>query len=191
MALTRTVSKAGIVSLSDLKRHLGVTDDWHDRDIEDMQTAALNVLRRWTGREIEQASYLLTAAEFPWVSCAFELPYPPTIAIQSVQYYDTAGVLQTISDYQLERPLDLPVILFPPINGTWPVVQQGRIDAVRISFTAGYTTPAPEAVHFVKLLVRHWYDNPAAVLTGTISKEVEFSLRSLANSLGLGFYADV
>lgn len=174
-----------------MKRHLGVTDDWHDLDIDSMQAAAINVLRRWTGREIEQASYVLTASEFPGCSLAFELPYPPTIAIQSVQYYDTDGVLQTISDYQLERPHELPAIVFPPINEAWPVVQQGRIDAVRIAFTAGYTTPAPEAVHFVKLLVRHWYDNPSAVLTGTISKEVEFSLRSLANSLGLGFYADV
>ena len=191
MGLVRTVTKAGIASLSDLKRHLGVTDDWHDRDIEDMQAAALNVLRRWTGREIEQASYVLTASDFPESSRAFELPYPPTIAIQSLQYYDVDGVLQTISDYQLERPSDLPVILFPAVNGYWPVVQPGRIDAVRIAFTAGYTTPAPEAVHFVKLLVRHWYDNPSAVLTGTISKEVEFSLRSLANSLGLGFYADL
>ena len=45
--------------------------------------------------------------------------------------------------------------------------------------------------HAIKLLIRHWYDNPSAVIVGSISKEVEFAADALIRSLGTGFYADV
>lgn len=38
----------------------------------------------------------------------------------------------------------------------------------------------------VKLLINHWYSNREGVVIGTISKEMEFSLRSIIQQLQLG-----
>lgn len=176
------------ISSGDLKRALGVTGDEHDRDIEELQQAAVNVFRRWTGREPVSTQYRLSLACWP-----NRIPLPPLQSIESVSYYDVDGVDQTLNaaDYQLVTSDISEAEFFPAPNAELPGVQQGRVNAVRIEFTAGDAEPLPEVKQFIKLLVRHWYDNPSAVVTGTISKEIELSLRSIASSLHTGYYADV
>ena len=195
MQLKRTLlPTSSPISLADAKRHLGVTDDLHDRDILALVQAAANTLRRWTGRELLATTYELTFRRFPaGVSEGFELPFPPLVSITSIQYYDAAGVLQTYSGAQIELSEVVPAILWPARNTSWPDVQSDRTDAVKITYVAGYASPEvlpAEVGQFIRLLIRHWYDNPSAVTTGS-TKEVELSLRLIANSLGTGFYADV
>jgi uncharacterized phiE125 gp8 family phage protein len=77
---------------------------------------------------------------------------------------------------------------------SWPT-HKTALDAVQVEFTAGYgdtadTVPAT-ARQVVKLLLSHWYENREGVLTGTISKPLEFAISSLARSLGTGFVAGV
>lgn len=197
----RTAPKKTIVSLAEAKRHLGVADNTHDIDIERMIRAATEVLTRSTGRAFLTTEYRLRLAGFcaigGFASFPIELPFPPLISIDSITYYDSAGDQQTFSDYQLENDGDMPARLFPARDSglQWPVVQSDRVDAVTIDYTAGYgdsdDAVPPTAQQWVLLAIRHWYDNPAAVITGTISKEVEFSLRSLRASLGIGYYANV
>lgn len=185
-----TTTRIPALSLSDAKRSLGVTGNDNDTYIEDLVTAATNILRRWTGRELTTAQYRLSLGCFPW---RIELPFPPLASVESVKYYDPDGVDQTLAEeaYQLVTSDTVPALLVPAPGTAWPSVQVDRVAAVRIEYTAGTATAPPEARQFIRMLTRHWYDNPSGVVTGTISKEVEFALRSLAASLGTGFYADV
>jgi hypothetical protein len=42
--------------------------------------------------------------------------------------------------------------------------------------------------HAILMLVAHWYDRRESVLTGSISKEVEFGVKSLLDSCRWGAY---
>lgn len=66
------------------------------------------------------------------------LPRPPLQSVTSVQYVDTAGVLQTISssDYLVDTDTELGR-LFPAYGTYWPVTRP-QANAVRIVYVAGY-----------------------------------------------------
>jgi hypothetical protein len=47
----------------------------------------------------------------------------------------------------------------------------------------------PAAIrHAILMLVGHWYEARSSVLTGTISKEIEFGVKSLLDSQRWGSY---
>lgn len=182
------------VSLAQVKRHLGVAYSERDRDIEQMIRAAANYLGKLCKRTWLTTDYLLTLEEF---TQTIEIPSPPLQLLTSIQYYSSAGVLTqlTSSSWQVLSGDGLPAIVKPAPNTTWPGTEYDRWNAVQIRFRAGYGDTAdylpPEFSQAALLMLRHWYDNPSAVITGTISKELELSFRSLARSLGTGHYADV
>lgn len=193
---TITPATATPVSLGDARRHLGLTGQEHDRDVERLLIAAGNLLEKRTGRALLNTVYRLTLPGFPSSSCGIELPRPPLVSIDAFTYFDEDNAEQSLdaSDYQRDDRDEVPTWLYPAVNETWPATISGRVDAVKIEYTAGYgETPEdlpPEAVQFCLLIARHWFDNPSAVTTGTITKEVELAADSLARSLGTGFYAD-
>ncbi|NDB18915.1 MAG: phage gp6-like head-tail connector protein [Actinobacteria bacterium] len=46
-----------------------------------------------------------------------------------------------------------------------------------------------QAVHAINMLIGHWYFNREAVLTGTISKEIELAVAALLSPLRWRQYA--
>jgi len=97
-------------------------------------------------RSLISTPWLLRLDAFP---DAIELRQPPIIAVQSVQYLDEDGVLQTLSPagYVLDNASE-PGYLVPAPDAAWPATQSGAINAVRVSYTAGYgvtgaSVPAP------------------------------------------------
>lgn len=194
MLITESVSDVLPVALATAKRHLGVTVDERDHEIETSIKAASGYLGTRTGRAWITTGYRLVLEEFPE---GIVLPRPPLIGVDVVQYYDTDSVLQTMDrdDWQVIIGGNLPATLRPAPGICWPTAEIDREDAVQIRYRAGYgETPEDMPAEFTQaclLLIRHWYDNPSAVITGSISKEVELSVASLVRSLGTGFYANV
>lgn len=185
--------KALSVGLNDVKRHLGVTSDERDLDIEALIAAAVAYIARRTGRTFGTTLYRLTLSYDELVHGSFDkivLAYPPVQAIALIEYEDEVGQTVELTDYQLVANDDMAYVL-PAAGARWPALQDENATAFRIEYMAGYTSLPDEAVLAVKLLVRHWYDNASAVVTGTISKEIELSLGSLCRSMGTGWYADV
>lgn len=184
--------------MDEVKRHLGIVSQHHDLDMLRMIDAATDLLQKSTGRQLITATYELTMDA--WCNDAglpypIELPRPPLASITSVAYFDEAGVSQVVdpADYQLVNSQDMPAKLYPSRNGlAWPVVQPDRVDAITITYVAGYGTedsvPA-EAKQWILLCVRHWFDNPSGVVVGQTTKEIEFAMRALRSSLGVGYYA--
>jgi uncharacterized phiE125 gp8 family phage protein len=65
------------------------------------------------------------------------LPVSPVTAVTTVKYYDSAGVLQTVSasDYYYSLYEEPTVIRF---KDTPPTVNDYKVEAVEVAFTAGY-----------------------------------------------------
>lgn len=69
------------------------------------------------------------------------LPSPPLLAVDSIQYTDPDGTLQTMAsaDYQVDK-LTEPARLLPAYGKAWPSTR-AVLNAVKIQFRAGYVTP--------------------------------------------------
>jgi uncharacterized phiE125 gp8 family phage protein len=148
----------------------------------------LEMLIRTAGEWVEDVCHLvLITTEFDAVYESFpdgdlKIPAYPVASVISLQYFDEDGVSNTISNYQTQL-VQTPCFLRPAPNDEWPRTQENRIDAVKLNFTAGYGAgpdQIPQKVkHLMRLLVAHWFKNKEAVVTGTISKEIELAADNL------------
>lgn len=103
-------------------------------------------------------------------------------SVVSVKYKDAEG-----SEHTLVENVDYVYSTYGAVGriapvSSWPSSSLFPLDAVKVRFTCGYGDA--EAVPYkvkqaMYMLIGYWYDNRSAVLTGTISKEAEFSVKSL------------
>ena len=171
-----------VVELSDVKEHLNVEHTEDDFVIMRLRGAAERFIEKQTARQLAAATWDLFLDRFP--SGLIEIRKPPVTAVSEIEYTDENGVLQTLAGFQADT-LSEPARVFPAFDESWPSTRRVP-NAVRVRFTAGYSTQAAlpdEAKQVVLLLVGHWYANREGVLTGTISKPVEFAIEALRDSL--------
>jgi uncharacterized phiE125 gp8 family phage protein len=140
------------VTLAEALTQLRETGDGgaNDTYISSLITVARTTCEERTERTLITTPWSLKLDAFP---DTIELARPPLIAVQSLQYLDEAGALQTLdsADYVLDVQSE-PGYLVPAPEASWPAVQAGAIATVRVSYTAGYgptgaSVPAP---------LRHW-----------------------------------
>lgn len=117
------------------------------------------------------------------------LPRPPLQSVTSVAYIDTNGQQQTLdSSLYLVDSISEPARLSPAYGQVWPAAQ-AQINAVTITFVAGWTTGTmPNTVkHAMKLLVNHWYEHREAMATQEL-KTYPLAIQSLVGILSYGDY---
>lgn len=168
-----------IVTTAIAKTHLSVEHGEDDVLIDKMVSAATRYIERQTARQFGQATWKLFLDGFP--SGVIELRRCPVIAVTEVKYYDPDVQPQTIADFQLDAVSE-PARLAPAVGASWPQTSH-RLNSVEVTFTAGYTTIPEEARQCILLLIGHWYANREGVVTGTISKPIEFAIEALRDSL--------
>ncbi|MBX9580482.1 MAG: phage head-tail connector protein [Gemmataceae bacterium] len=156
---------APAVSLSDLKDHLRLTSNDEDGLVAFYAQAASQVFEAKTRRRLIQRQFRWEQPDFPGVEddLGIELPFGPVQAAGLVvQYYGTAGSLQTLAgtDYYLDATRLLPRVVLLPFR-TFPAVQDDRPNGVQVTFTAGYGPTyqsVPEGMRWaVMLLAAHMY----------------------------------
>lgn len=108
--------------------------------------AAAQDAQLYTGLAIGTQTLKYVADRFPSDAEWLELPYPPVTAITAVEYVDEAGDLVPWSASPQPWEESLPTGPNPrrarirPLSGTsWPTTQAQRMDAVQVTFTAGFT----------------------------------------------------
>lgn len=191
------------VSVTDAKAHLRVVDFTDDDDyIGALIDAATEWCENYCDRTFADKQYTVAFDDFH--GQRIELPRPPvrlhataSSATVTISYVDTGGTTQTLTwaqsgtqNFRLDRD-HVPSLVYPTYQATWPSV---RLDdkSVQITYLAGYGGAAyvpKQAVHAIKMLVGHWYANREAVLTGTISKDIEFAVAALLAPLRWRQYA--
>ena len=118
---------------------------------------------------------------------AIYLPRVPLQSVEYIKYFDGNGVIQDLDLTKLDIDLyNKPGrIALQPFQ-IWPFPQIGKVqDAVRIKFTAGFSTPKelfgtwPGVATAVLFLVSHWYMHPE-VVGQSPTGEVEYTLSELS-----------
>lgn len=171
------------VSLADAKVHLHYDADDQDDRISLLISAARGACEIETNRAICRQGLTLTMEEFPGSCEEIELPRSPLQSVQGITYYDCNGDLQTMaaSEYRVDISCE-PGLIMPARLACWPCVDEETPNAVSIVYVAGWLTeqsvPA-EIRQSVLLLVGHWFDNLAAVVTGTIATEIPYTVKML------------
>lgn len=173
LAPVRTVAPAEApVSLDEAKAHCRVDFDDDNALIAALISAAVGHLDGWAGvlgRALVTQTWRQDYACFN--PTGFRLPLGPAASITSIQYYDVAGIQQTLDaeNYLLVADSLGPIVL-PASSTSWPSTAR-RPDAVSVTYVAG--TPAADVPAPIKaailLLVGHWYANREAVAENTLA----------------------
>lgn len=146
------------VSLAEVRAqaHIDVVTD--DATLAGYIIAARQWIEHVTGRALAVQTFEMTLDAFPrWT---IHVPRAPVASITSITYIDTAGAVETVSDYLLDASRHVPIIT-PAYGKSWPS-SRGDAGNVKIRFVAGETQPPQPLRHAVTLLVSHWNENREA-----------------------------
>lgn len=173
MNLTRTVAPDMPVTLAEAKLHCRISHDAEDEYLGLLIGAAHTYCEHYCQRSFGEQTWLGKWWDFPK-----QLPLPPVISIESIQYYSDETLVE-FADYRFDP---IPARL----TGHFPIVDD-RPDAVQIEWIAG-----KEASENVKLacliMVAHWHRIREPVVTGTIVAQVPFSAHALLDREKWGAY---
>ena len=132
------------VSLAEAKLHLkeDLVDVTNDARISATLAAARQAVEHQMGRSIMLQTLRCTLDAFP---DAIQLDGPPVIDVTSVEYTDAAGATITLASgaYSLDNSSE-PGWLVPAYGTSWPATQ-ASVNAVRVTYRAGYSNSTVEA----------------------------------------------
>jgi uncharacterized phiE125 gp8 family phage protein len=165
-------------------------DSQHDTYIDALITAAREHYERRTHRALINRTLALTMDRFPASNVPLWLPWAPVSSLTSIVYTDADGNPQTWagSNYTLQKNME-PGRVVLAYSKLWP---SHRVQAagVTITYVAGYGAAASSvpanAIHAIKLLIRHWFEQRAAVNIGNIVNEIPLAYESLTESARVG-----
>jgi uncharacterized phiE125 gp8 family phage protein len=102
------------------------------------------------GRSLINQGWRLSLDAFP---DALRLDHPPTVSVESVKYFDTNNVQQTLdpADYMVDKITE-PGYIVPAAGKAWPDTFD-RIHAVEVNYTAGYGSTEADVPVNVQLYV--------------------------------------
>ena len=106
---------------------------------------------------------------------------PPVTGVTNIQYYDTNGVLQTLSPatYLLDLA-SKPARIVPVAGGYWPMTRF-QPSAVQVQYQSGDGNPPAAYVTAIKLLAAYWYQNREALIleNGIHAQEIPLGVKTL------------
>jgi uncharacterized phiE125 gp8 family phage protein len=159
--INTTPSTTTIVSVAEIKTHLGITTTAFDSKLTQLLEDATELVEREAATKFTVQVW--TQTQKCWSSSITLMVQPAASVV--VKYYDLDNVLQTLSStnyHFFEFPSDS--ILF---NLTDYPDLYDRPDAVQITISVG---AAPRlARQCVKLLVADWFYSPESTVVGTIA----------------------
>lgn len=184
------------ITLAEARMHLRLTTDSVDSPAEEthpedllvsaLVTAARQYAETYLQRALCDQQVEVVLDSFP--SNEIALPLSPIVEVLYLTYVDENGDSQTLdpSQYVLDNDQE-PGWLLPLIDTTWPTTY-GVINAVRIRYRAGYSSPddspndrpIPEVIkRAMLLLVGNWYENREATVIGTIATTLDLAVKEM------------
>ena len=152
------------VSLDAARRAARVSGSGLDAELTDKVRDYTDQAEHATGRALITQTWELTGDAFP---DAIKLPHPPIVNVTLVQFYDVAGVLQTLDpqDYTVDT-MSEPGWLLPAPGKTWPATA-ACVNAVVVQYVCGYggdysSVPAGIQGYIVGMVENDYFPNPNA-----------------------------
>jgi uncharacterized phiE125 gp8 family phage protein len=197
------------VSTQEVINHLRIAGpDTDNGVVSDIITTAREYVETVSRRAIPQQQWQLTMDAFPgrqvddyrpptWRYGIIRLPRAPLISIDLVEYVDPGQSTQPFvyttlasSQYQVDTNTE-PGRLAPAPFVVWPATNPLAVQAVRITFTAGYTVASlvPARLRLaVKLLCGHLYEHREATAEQRVER-IPLGLASFISSASTWEYA--
>jgi uncharacterized phiE125 gp8 family phage protein len=125
------------VTLAELKARIQLTSTADDAKLTGLITAAREFAERITNRCLAARQFVDYRDGFPFPSDDMQIPAPPLVSVDIVEYLDSTYTYQTwdASEYFVAEH-NVPAVLRPRIGKTYPCPVRSR-DSVRVTFTAG------------------------------------------------------
>lgn len=181
MALTLNTAPAEEpVTLIEAKSHLRVTSTDDDTLITTLITVAREMAETFTNRVLITQTWEWRRDAFvPWT---LEVPLAPLASVANIQYIDGNGDTQTLAstEYTVDANSE-PGRITPAYGKFWPVTRY-QINAVTITFVAGYgdaadvPTPIKQAI---LLIIGELYARREAAIAGAPIMEVPLGVKAL------------
>lgn len=174
------------ITLTEAKAALDITYTAKDTQITALIAAATTYLDAWSGVLGRALCEQTWRQDYDFFCSRLRLPLFPVISVASVKYTDVDNVEQTIasSNYTVQTD-ELGTYVQFVYNYSFPTPKQFMPAPVRVQYVAGDATvtgawSGPEAIkHAICLLVRHWFDNPSAVIVGTNAEKMPHAVDAL------------
>ncbi len=153
-----------IVTTDEMKKHMRMEYDSEDALITSYIKSAQELLEIDLGRSLAEQTFELYFDSFPET---IFLRRPPVIQIEEIKYFDINGDEQTLTtdEYQFDQYARRPYIV-AAIDTTFPETQEGKINAVKVKYKAGYENAPNGIKQALKLIVSAWFENREETVTG-------------------------
>ncbi len=171
------------VTLEEAKAHLRLEGGADDAYVTALIQAARERAELFLRRALITQAFEYTLDGFP-TAPAIDLPRPPLQSVESIQYIDTAGNVQTLApeDYVVDTSSGEIGRVALAWNWFWPIAR-GSINSVVIKFTAGYgdsPEDVPQAIRQAILIeISNLYENREDVIVGQNISMLSLSERLL------------
>lgn len=194
MGLRRTVEPvAEAITIHAAKKQceIGASDSAHDAQLLTLIRGATRDVERATRRALVTQTWQLKLSRFP--SEAILLPRPPLQSVTSIQYVDSAGDAQTLSSSLYQVSDHQPAMVCPAFGQVWPETRPETLEAVTITYVAGYGTGSGSVpVEFQELIASLVHFRFTAgrgdIYSADIPKHIQWSLKSLRCGASYGLY---
>lgn len=190
-----TAPAAEAITLAEAKLACRVDSSDQDDFLDGLIKAARELIEGPDG-----AGIVLLASQWrmrlDWMPPEIWIPTGPIMSIDSVQYVDDGGTLQTLdaASYQW-RAGHFEARIRPAYNLSWPTVRR-VFDAVRVTFTAGYAGTADSPIDLelipsplktaMKMLISAWNETRES---GVVPAPMEGAFSELVNRYRVGRFA--
>jgi len=136
----------------------------HDALLQSMIDAAVDRLDGYSGIMGRCIINQTWRASFRYWKPIFQFPFPDVESVTSLKYYDADNQEQTVSSsFYQKLESDSASLLRMTDDFSEPTLYDDRLDAIQITFVAGFGAGAadvPPAVKVaIKMIVSHWYAN--------------------------------
>jgi uncharacterized phiE125 gp8 family phage protein len=154
--LTKLVDAAvDPVTVDEIKAHLRIDAATEDAYLASLITAARMEAENRLQRTLIETTWRMTLDSFP---DEIELRMPTILGVTEVRYVDAAGVEQVLApiNYVLDNIRE-PGWIVPAFGASWPETRD-QINAVRVTYTAGYLAAGTNAQSraAVPMPIRQW-----------------------------------
>lgn len=143
------------VSLTNVKNYLKIDYSTDDTLITSLIEAARDYTEAYLGSTLITTEYTYYTDKFSYI---MRIPLGPVQSIDSVKYYNTAGTLTTLSTDDYSASGDKRRIIVTDI----PTLEDDRLSAVQIAFTAGYSDTESSVPDIIKTaiyeMIAYWYE---------------------------------
>lgn len=184
MILKRTVEPTSEpVSLTEAKAHMRVDIGDDDTLISSLIKAAREYVEDASHRALMTQTWRLSLDQWP-SSDEILLPRPPLVSV-TITYTGSDNTVNTLGGSVYALDTDSEPARVKLVHGeNWPSGTLATTSPIKITYIAGYASAALVPQQFkqaILLLAAHWYENRETTLSGSIIRDIPFSVQALIN----------